>query len=452
MPEKILIVDDEPLIVRYLSDVLGGNAYTVETASDGLAGITKAREMLPDLILLDIMMPGMTGFEVTAELKKDPHTSFIPIVLITSLNAPEDKVRGLDAGADDFITKPFDRAELRARIQSLIKLKGLTEQLRAMRGPSEFTHACLDRTLLNENRTILIVEDDDNLVKHYSRILASNSYAVLIAKTGTEALQLIENSAVDLIILDIILPDSSGIEILKKIRSDPSPLIRDIPVILTSVILDPKTKVEGIENGADDYLVKPVNHAEMLARIRAHLRRKIISRRLEEEKEVYFKRSVTDPLTGLYNRLYLRTVMERAIAASKRFNMSYCLLMMDIDDFKMINDSFGHLAGDDVLKEISRILQKTMRNCDIAVRYGGEEFAVLLMGSNMEGACHAAERLRGQIECWSGEETGDNKITVSIGATEFKTDDSCMEDIIKRADMALYSAKKNGKNRVEMLV
>lgn len=248
-----------------------------------------------------------------------------------------------------------------------------------------------------------------------------------------------------------MLPDISGIEILKKIRSASNPMLRDIPIILTSVISDPKTKVEGIESGADDYLVKPVNHAEILARIRAQLRRKSISRKLEEEKEAYFERSVTDPLTGLYNRLYFRTVMERSIAASKRFNVRYSLLMMDIDDFKLINDSFGHLAGDEVLKEIGSILQRTMRNCDIAVRYGGEEFTVLLMGSSLDGAYRAAERLRGQIECYSGKETGDNKITVSIGVTEFKTDDSCMEDIIKRADEALYAAKKNGKNKVEML-
>lgn len=451
MSEKILIVDDDPLIVRYLADILGGNGYTVETASDGMAGIVKAREMLPDLILLDMIMPGMTGFEVTAGLKKDPLTSFIPIVLITSLNDPKDKVKGLDAGADDFITKPFDSAELRARIRSLIKLKGLTDQLRAIKGHPEFTHASLDQTLMNEKSTILLIEDDDNSAKYYSRILISKGYAVLIAKKGTEALYLIENSVVDLIMLDIMLPDINGLEILKKIRSDSNPSIRDIPIIITSVISDPKTKVAGIESGADDYLVKPVNHAEMLARIRANLRRKIISRRIEEEKEVLFNRSVTDPLTGLFNRLYFRTVMERAIAASKRFNMPYSLLMMDIDDFKIINDSFGHLTGDNVLKEIGRILQGMMRACDIAVRYGGEEFAVLLTDNGIEGACHFAERLRDQIECCSGKETGDNKITVSIGLTQFKTDDSCMEDIIKRADEALYMAKKNGKNRVEML-
>ncbi|MDH4161593.1 MAG: response regulator [Nitrospirota bacterium] len=444
--EKLLIIDDDPLDRKLLTDVLRSYGYAVETAADGPEGLAKAREIRPDIVLLDVMMPGMNGFEVTAQLKQDQATAIVPVILMTCLNDTENKVRGFDAGADDFLSKPFDRMELRTRVRSLLKLKFLSDRLQAEKEPYEFTRDCIRGTGKDEKGAVLIIEDDEGSIEHYREILTSNGHACLIAKTGNEGVSLLEHAAIDIVILDLMLPDLHGLEVLKLMRANPA--AADIPVIIVSLVSDQEMRVAGIDQGADDYLVKPVNHLELLARIRTNLRKTAIRRKLAQGVEAYFHHSVTDSLTGLYNRFYLKSVMQRTMALSKRFHRRHCLFMVDIDDFKSINDTFGHLAGDSVLKEMGAILREMVRTCDIAVRYGGEEFAVLLTDSNMEGAYQFAERLRQRIQACRLEGIGDRIITVSIGVAEFRPHDVRLEDIIKRADDALYVAKKAGKNRV----
>jgi diguanylate cyclase (GGDEF)-like protein len=249
--------------------------------------------------------------------------------------------------------------------------------------------------------------------------------------------------------MDIILPDMNGIELLKKIREDhPS---ANIPVIIISTITDIETKVEGIESGADDYLVKPVDRLEMLARIRANLRKSEAQRRLKSNLEAAAQQAITDTLTGLYNRQYLKNALEREIARARRYKRPFSMLILDIDHFKDVNDTFGHLAGDGVLREIAGILKHNVRASDVAARYGGEEFVVVLTDTDIRGAAAAAEHLRETVARHKFPAVDGRQITVSIGCTEFQSDDADMDAVIKKADDALYKAKAEGRNRVKYI-
>ena len=353
---RVLIIDDQPVNIKIIAKRLAVSGYEVLTATNGMDGIRLARESAPDVILLDIMMPEMDGYEVINRLKQEPETSGIPIALLTSLDSTKDKVRGLDAGADDFLTKPVNQIELIARIRSLTKLKRLQEEIRKAGDLTPPLPEDAGKGKTEDKKSIFIMEDNEMMLAQFKRILDNTGeYRTLIAKNASDALDVLNKTIPDLILLDIILPDMNGIELLKKIREDhPS---ADIPVIIISAIADIETKVKGIESGADDYLIKPVDRFEMLARIRANLRKSEARRRLKSNLEATERQAITDTLTGLYNRQYLKTAFEREIARARRYKRSFSMLILDIDHFKDVNDTFGHLAGDGVLRETAGILK-----------------------------------------------------------------------------------------------
>ncbi len=444
----MLVVDDQPANLKIIAKRLAVSGHEVLTATNGLDGIRLARESVPDVILLDIMMPEMDGYEVIKRLKQEPETSGIPIILLTSLDGVEDKVRGLDAGADDFLTKPVNQIELVARIRSLTKLKRLREEIKKAGALIPPPPEDAEKGKPEDKKSIFIVEDDEKMLMQYKRILDNTGeYRTLIANNASGALAVLHKTVPDLILLDILLPDINGIELLKKIREDHP--ADDIPVIIVSILSDIKTKVEGIETGADDYLIKPVDRLEMLARIRANLRKSEAQRRLKSTLEIAAQQAITDPLTGLYNRQYLKNALLREIAHAKRYNKPFSMLMLDIDHFKGVNDTFGHLAGDGVLREIAGILKHNVRASDVAARYGGEEFVAVLTDTDTNGAMAAAEHLRETVARHGFSGVDGRQITISIGCTEFRPDDADMDAVIKRADEALYLAKQDGRNRVK---
>ncbi len=315
---RVLVVDDQPANVKLIAKRLSVSGYEVLTATDGMNGIRIARESVPDVILLDIMMPEMDGYEVIKRLKQEPETSGIPIALLTSLDGTEDKVKGLDAGADDFLTKPVNQIELIARIRSLTKLKRLHEEIRKAGDLTPPLPEDAEKGKTKDKKSIFIVEDDEMMLAQYKRILDNTGeYRTLIAKNASDALDVLHKTLPDIILLDIMLPDMDGIELLKNIRENHS--TSDVPVIIISAITDIETKVEGIESGADDYLVKPIDRIEMLARIRANLRKSEAQRRLKSNLEAVAQQAITDPLTGLYNRQYLKDVLGREIARARRY-------------------------------------------------------------------------------------------------------------------------------------
>jgi two-component system cell cycle response regulator len=448
---KILVVDDEPMIIQFYEAALGEQGYHVATAIDGRQALEKTREFQPDVILLDVVMPELNGFQVTERLKADSATAGIPIILVTGLGSIEDRVKGLEAGADDFLGKPFNLDELLVRVRSLVKLKKLQDRLKQAEAASPLptSPAVTPMPTPFEPRrqpVILVVEDDERIIKICATVLGTGGYQVVSAPDGAGMFVAIEREAPDLIILDLMLPGMDGVEILAKIKE--MPLARDVPVIILTAIGDLKTKVKTLYIGADDYLVKPVSSLELLARVRANLRKHDYERRLKYQLDQSFVESITDPLTGLYNRRYLESTLERELALHRRNGQPLCLLMLDIDGFKAINDAHGHPAGDAVLSELAAIFKIELRTSDLAVRMGGDEFLVVLPDARMEQAAAIAERLRGAVAMLAIPALGSEHPTVSIGVCQAGDEEGGMAALLKKADEALYRAKTEGKNRV----
>ncbi|MEE9542816.1 MAG: response regulator [Thermodesulfobacteriota bacterium] len=442
----ILVVDDMPVNVKILSTKLTAAGYECLKAYGGEEAVKIARESNPDIILLDIMMPGMDGYEVTRILKGDPATSIIPIVMVTALEGVEDKVKGLDAGADDFLTKPPNQTELIARVRSLIKLKRLQQEAE-IRSTHDDPQPRTGLSNADGNKgSILIIEDDVKTSSLWSRVLASN-YNCITAKSGEEGLEAMDKEIPDLVLLDLLLPDMHGLDLLKRVKKNP--VMEEISVIIVSSINDLETRVKGIDLGSDDYLVKPVNALEMLARVRAAIRKTHARKKLKQTLNEVFKLSITDSLTGLYNRQYFNSYLEKLMASSRRHSRKFSLLFVDIDRFKAVNDKFGHLIGDNVLKNMADIFEDNLRASDVIARFGGEEFVILLSDTDLKGGEALAEKLRTDVEAFDFDGLEKNSITVSVGVSESSEVDGSITDILKRADDALYRAKEDGRNKVE---
>jgi len=344
---RILVVDDDPLNVKLLAAKLPQDQYEVIKAYSGKEAIEKAAAESLDLILLDIMMPGMDGYEVTRSLKSDPMTSDIPIILVTSLDGTEDKVKGLEAGADDFINKPFNTVELLSRVQSLIRLKQYREQLAARVQSKAVFEMAMGNPKAPEEKTVvpsvLLVEDNPNDARLIQEYLKGSSFRVELAKNGEEALTRAEKNKIDLILLDILLPGIDGLEVCRRLKE--SERTRDVQILMVSCLADLENKIKSLHLGADDFLLKPVNPHELKARVKALLKKKDSLDRLKGGYETLLHTAITDNLTGLDNCAYFKHFLELEIKRSQRHKYPLALIMMDIDDFKLLNDALGILAG-----------------------------------------------------------------------------------------------------------
>ena len=450
---RILIVDDDPKNVKLMCGMLIRDDYELWTATDGPSALERVRETPLDLILLDVMMPGMDGYEVTRRLKAGDETKAIPIILITALDGPEDRARGLEAGAEEFLTKPVNPVEIEARIQSMLKLKRYKDQL-AIRACSE-DRTCSDVAAVEPPRPadhqqcILIVEDDPKDLKLLKSHLNSSEYTIEFVRNGSNAIETITRQRFDLILLDILLPGMDGFEICRRIKQMDD--ARDTQVVLITCLSDMENKIRGVELGADDYLIKPIDPRELQARVKVLLKKKAYLDSLHAHYAKALNSALLDGLTGLYNHAYLKRFLDLEIKRSQRQGHSTSLLMIDLDNFKQINDSLGHMAGDAILREVARRVKDSIREIDVAARYGGEEFAVVLPYGDSEALRKVGERIRRLIEDCSflvpGRED-DQRVTVSVGGAVYPTDATTVEALIETADRMLYKAKRAGKNQV----
>jgi diguanylate cyclase (GGDEF)-like protein len=302
---------------------------------------------------------------------------------------------------------------------------------------------------------ILVVEDSETQGAHVVQALEARGYEVHWARSGIEGLKLSRQWLPDLIVLDVVLGDVDGFSVCRwlKVHAD----TRDIPVIMLTVRAELEARVEGLQVGANDYLPKPFADEELEARIFAALRVRAAqselqdrNRQLESMLQHVESLAITDPLTGLFNRRRFCDVLRREFAVTKRYKNPLSCLMIDLDHFKVINDRFGHDAGDTVLREVAQRLGDTLREVDLTARYGGEEFAILLPLTSRENAAVVAERIasfvRGMRLDIGGEQV---TLTVSIGVA--CTTDSASKDeeeLVRMADAALYEAKANGRDCV----
>lgn len=450
MSGKVLVVDDLEPNIKLLEAKLNSEYYTVLTAKSAKEGIKIAKESSPDLILLDVMMPEMDGFEACKILKNDAITMGIPVVMVTALTEQEDRVKGLQAGADDFITKPIDEFHLFARVRSLIRIKELFDEL-ALRNKTVSNLGILvnNKDAKPRKSNVLVINDDVFEVKRIKESIENLGHNVIPFELS-RPLEEVLNYNPDLVIISTMLDNNqNGLRIAVNIKT----LQKRLPVV---IIVDEDNKdlmLKGLQVGIDDYIISPIDNNELLARTSTILRRKFIQDSLITNLEDSVSASIVDQLTKLYNRRYLETHLKTIFDDSIAQKNGLVLLTIDIDNFKSVNDKpgWGHHIGDEVLKEVASRIKASVRDSDLAVRQGGEEFIVLLPNTNSETGKIVAERIRKSIADVAIKISAEPfyiNATVSIGYAAMHQVDDTPENLIKRSDEMLYQAKKTGKNKV----
>ncbi len=456
MTARILIVDDIFPNVKLLEAKLSGEYFDVITALSGPDGIQKAETMSPDLILLDVMMPGMDGFEVCQHLKNNPATSHIPIVMVTALTDATDRVRGLEAGADDFLSKPVNDVALMARVRSLVRLKMTVDEWRIRENTaSQFGFMHNKGTIQSEpseRARVLVIEDKAFESEKFVETLKRDDDIVTPVRSGEQGIVLAQQEDFDIITVSLNLTNEDGLRLCSHLRSNER--TRSVPILVIGEETDMKRIALGLEIGAHDYILRPIDRNELLARVRTQIRRKRYQDRLRTNYEMSLSMALTDSLTGLYNRRYLMVHLEKLLKKNTEVKKAMCVLMLDIDHFKKINDTHGHAVGDEVLKIFSdRVIQR-LRSFDLVVRIGGEEFVVVLPDINMDMAIQVAERLRKGI-CNEPFKVGtpsapiDLNVSVSIGGVmiDIAQGNITVDQVLKLSDDELYKAKETGRNR-----
>lgn len=449
MSARVLVVDDILPNVKLLEAKLSAEYYEVVTATNGQEALDKAAEVSPDLVLLDIMMPGMDGFEVCTRLKQDPKLTHIPVVMVTALTDASDRVRGLEAGADDFLSKPINDTALMARVRSLVRLKMSTDEWRVRENTANQLGVVKGGTSAinesSEGAKILVVEDKKFEQNKIEETLAIDNDTVISVSNGPEAIEKIRDEVFELIIISLNLEKEDGLRLCSHFRSNER--TRNTPIVMIGENEDMEKVAHGLEIGVHDYILRPVERNELLARVRTQIRRRRFQERLRATYEISLSLALTDSLTGLYNRRYLEAHMEKLLEKNREMRKSMAVMLVDIDHFKDVNDTFGHDVGDEILKIFAERLKDNLRPTDLVARLGGEEFVVILPDVMPERAYMVAERLRRAMEkepfpCAVPD--GSISKTTSIGAAIIDHEPHTVEEALKRADKMLYSAKEEG--------
>ncbi|TZG37211.1 PleD family two-component system response regulator [Agrobacterium sp. B1(2019)] len=451
MTARVLVVDDIPANVKLLEARLLAEYFDVVTAEDGFKALAICDKEQVDIILLDIMMPGMDGFEVCERLKANPNTAHIPVVMVTALDQPSDRVRGLKAGADDFLTKPVNDLQLIARVKSLVRLKAVSDELRLRAetarqiGIEEMLRS--DGLMQTPGRVLVA----DGRASSQERIIrALKPVAEVDAVTEPQAALLkAAGNPFELVIVNSNFEDYDPLRLCSQLRS--LERTRFLPLLLVAEQGADDMVARALDLGVNDYILRPIDPNELVARALTQIRRKRYNEHLRLNLQHTMELAIVDGLTGLNNRRYLdnhlKILFDRAAVRGRP--ISIC--MTDIDRFKLVNDTYGHDVGDEVLREFAARIRSTVRGADLACRYGGEEFVVVMPDTPMELAASVAERLRAIVEdkpFYVRSIDRELSITASLGIATSSGAFDAPDEILKQADKALYEAKHAGRNRV----
>lgn len=451
MTARILVVDDIPANVKLLEAKLSAEYYEVLTAASGQECLDLAAEKAPDLILLDVMMPGMDGFEVCKRIKADDTTAHIPIVMVTALSDVSDRVRGLESGADDFLSKPVNDTALFARVRSLLRLKMMMDELRVRQETSgQLGIIESGAGEKGEAATVLIVETSDFTAKRMANHLHDAGYVTDRCRDSQSALERARSLDLDLVIVGIDVDGEDGLRLCSQLRSQEES--RHVPQLMVLEDTDLPRLAKGLDLGVSDYIIKPLDKGELLARVRTQIRRRRYHERLRARIQKSVSMAFTDPLTGLFNRRYLTTHLDRKLLDIAASGKPVSVAIFDVDLFKKVNDTYGHGPGDEVLELLATVSINNLRSIDLVARYGGEEFVVVMPETTERQALKIMERLRkrvAQMDVPINDGRVELNITISIGVACTHDPDDMAEDVLERADAALYRAKDGGRNRSE---
>ena len=451
MTARVLVVDDIMSNVKLLEARLSAEYFEILTAYSGREALDIiARERI-DVVLLDVMMPGMDGFEVCRHIKQDPKTSHVPVIMVTALDQPADKVHGLEAGADDFLTKPVDDIALVTRVKNLARLKVLSDEMLMRASTTQqmgMSNApALDWQSAGDAGVVMVVEDHARSAQRIADTLRS-AQTVIVESDPQAALIKLGEQPVDVLVVSLSLSNADGLRLCSQVRS--LDRTRHLPILIIVEPSDEARLLRGLDMGVNDYVVRPIDRHELMARVKTQIKRKRHADNLKQRLEESVEMAITDGLTGLHNRRYMEGHLKTLVTQSVQSGRALSLLVADIDFFKSVNDTYGHDAGDNVLREFARRFRRNTRGIDLACRLGGEEFVIIMPDTDLARAIQVGERLRSTIaaEPFQVNAGNDLQVTASVGISTLEYRDDTPETLFKRADRALYSAKREGRNRV----
>jgi len=445
MPDKlegtVLIVDDMPENVKMLSRILAKRGCRVQAANNGAQAIEQARSSPPDLILLDVNMPEMDGFETCMRLKKEACTCDIPVIFISASDGVDDKIKAFQAGGVDYIPKPFEYEEVQARVETHLAIRRLRVELQSANGElttrlDELSHS---QELLRERQMKL--DAFVNALPNLSFIYDEKGRYLEIMANETSLLHTEADKLKGHLIKEMIPANEAAImmdAIQQAIDTGKTQVIEyQIPVLAGG---------ERWFEGRISLMEKSTDGHSKVVFIATD-----ISERIQLDKQVQ-KLANQDPLTACFNRRYFMAQAELELQRAIRYKRPLSLVMLDIDEFKKFNDKYGHQIGDQVLCTLVNLCQKKLRSSDILGRYGGEEFIILMPETVAAGGLRAAERLREKIEKMEIAAIKTKlALTVSMGIASLEGDinpTQTLDMLIKSADQALYVAKSDGRNCV----
>ncbi len=470
MPGRILIVDDVATNRIVMKVKLAAARYDVVPAASGAEAIEIARAGGIDIVIMDMMMPGMTGAEACARLRGMPETATIPVILVTASEDAEARMQGLSAGADDFLSKPVDEIALLARVRSLLRTREEERDYEARGGallefenpvPVAAARGFADssgqagfagRPTLAEGRIALIGGPDAKWVPVQRDRLTPLFREAVTAMGRDMALALDPEGAPDLFLIDADLGGrNDGLRLMSELRSRAA--TRHAAFVMLLPPGDSERAATALDLGAADVSYHPFPAEEIAMRIRTQLARKQRADRMRSTLDTGLRLAVIDPLTGLHNRRYGLHHLDRVATRCRATGVRAGVVLMDIDHFKAVNDTHGHPIGDHVLARVAQALQDSLRVEDLLARIGGEEFLAILPDADLAQIRVVAERLRAAVEALRVPLPGSDTpltVTLSLGVAMLEDRDDAAVDALHRVDRALYCAKDDGRNRVRL--
>jgi diguanylate cyclase (GGDEF)-like protein len=465
---RILIVDDSPTSSAMVEGVLSDAGYSVRSASNGREGIEIVKAWAPSVILLDLVMPEMGGMEVVAEVRGLELPRRPSVIIVSGESGNETVVDALSNGADDFVIKPFNESELLARILSQLRISDFYREVEEDKRSLE--------TILDITSAITATLDPaevlDIIVKRVASVMkADRCSIVLVAKEGEGYILAahdnpeVHDQKVDLgkypEITEavekrhpVILEDMLNHPLMSKVKGNIQDLkemsVLIVPIVIEDTVLG--TLFLRTKRKESGFTKKEIDFCQVVANSSFHsIKNARLFAQVKREKDVLAELAITDHLTTLYNHNYFYKRLADELVRAARYETATSLLMMDIDNFKQINDTNGHQTGDNVLRDISARIKQSVRKTDIVARYGGEEFAIILPHTNLKGGIEEAERLRDIIANHKYAVLSSGEITMSFGVAAFDkaTNDISAEELVNKADDALYRAKNAGKNCIK---